>query len=60
MSHPSVFWADLARDLEGAEFLEAYAAASLEMAQDARVSAEEPGPDASGSSQCLSRRRPKG
>jgi len=51
MSHQSVFWADLARDLEGAEFFEAYATASLEIsAQDACVSAEEPGPDASGSS----------
>ena len=46
-----VFWNDLARDLEDAEFFEAYATASLEIAaQDARMSAEEPDAQASGSS----------
>lgn len=40
MSHQSVFWNDLAHDLEDAEFFEAYATASLEIAaQDARMSA---------------------
>ena len=51
MSHQGVFWNDLARDLEDAEFFEAYATASLESAaQDARMSAVAPDAQASGSS----------
>jgi hypothetical protein len=51
MSRQSVFWDDLARDLEDSDFVEAYATASLKVAaHDTRISAEKPGPEASGSS----------